>query len=487
MPSRAELLEVNPCQVCNGKGWFEVAEEPSGIRQRACRECHGIGSKSDFFSYRFRGEPLSRIMCLSFSELAQALQTDGQATAAELSGFIARVCNAGFATYPLGAAVDLFSPGENARLAALVGELGMLTGVRYLLDTAYSPYADCAGAGEIEQERLILASPVSRAPQKKESQTSSSHEFIRLRDLRQGPLRIAELLIPLGEVTAIQGPTGSGKSLLLEKIAFQFAKRRKLAHMASFGRLQHCTLLSGLVDSSGTVLELLGLSRDLAAEIARTRKAKALSLLERDLELPRSKFRCPECSGMGHAANGDLCGSCQGSLFDWRVATLEVLGLSLVELLRAPIQQLGGLLWTQSATEAVIKLVAAQGDGSISLSTLVRHLNPSTRRFLKLLGGLGRFGGAFAPGSEKPSLSKELILIDGPHAMPDEHQRTVQSLLLSLQKRGATVVYASMPESLEMMAQSVIRLEFEVLELTQRAEDEFLDARYAQGSRAAFS
>jgi energy-coupling factor transporter ATP-binding protein EcfA2 len=420
-------------------------------------------------------------MCLSFAELATALHKDLQLQAVELARFVARVCDAGFANYPLGAAVDLFSPGEKSLLAALVGELGMLRGTRYLLDAAYSAYsAEQSSAQEMLQERFIVATPRRARPQVREATHASLSEVVRLKDLNCGPLRISEFTFPIGALSAVQGPTGSGKSLLLELVATRFTKRRKLKHVSSFGGIERCLLLSGLADSSGTVLELLGLTADLAAEIARTRRAKELGLLERELELPRSKFRCVECGGMGHTSKHELCSVCQGSLYDWRVAGLKVLGRGIAELVKAPLQELIGVLWTQKATDSVVKLVAAHCDPSLSLSTPVSNLNPSTRRFLKLLGGLGRYGGAYAPGSDKHSLTKELILMDGPHAMPDQHQQTIVALISELQKRGATVLYAGIPESLESMADSVLRLGADVASLERRSEEQFLDARYAR-------
>jgi excinuclease UvrABC ATPase subunit len=251
--------------------------------------------------------------------------------------------------------------------------------------------------------------------------------------------------------------------------------------------LQQCTQLSGLVDSSGTVLELLGLAEDLAAEIARTRKAKELGLIEKELELPHSKFHCLECSGVGRTCDGELCNACQGGLYDWRVGSIEVLGRNVQELLRTPVKQLTELLWTQSATDAVIQLVATYGGDLVSLSTPVKDLNPATRRFLKLLGGLGRFGGEFALGSDRRSLSKELLLIDGPYGMPDEHQLAIRSLVMALQQRGATVLYASMPESLEVIAQSVLRFRIGSCDPERRNKEQFLDTRYAQISTQVFS
>jgi hypothetical protein len=486
--TRAKLVEVPQCQSCKGQGWLEVADELFRLRQRACRECDGVGSQSEFFSYRFLDQPLKVFMCLSFAEFAKALHKDLQPQAVELAGFVARVCGAGFANYPLGAAVDLFSPGERSLLAALVGDLGMLGGTRYLLDAAYSAYpGEQDGAQEQLQRRLIVTTPQRTPLQATGSIHASLSEVVRLQDLNCGPLRISELAFPVGGLSAVQGPTGSGKSLLLELVATRFTKRRKLKHVSSFAGIERCTLISGLADSSGSVLELLGLTVDLAAEIARTRKAKELGLLEKELELPRSKFRCVECDGMGHTARGELCSVCQGALYDWRVAGFNVLGRSIDELVKAPIQELAGLLWTQTQTYGVVKLAAAHSDPALSLATPASNLTPSTRRFLKLLGGLGRYGGAFAPGSDKHSLNKELILIDGPHVMPDRHQQTLITLISGLQKRGATVLYAGIPESLEIMADTVLRLGFDWAGLELRSKEQFLDARYAQVAKVMVS
>jgi hypothetical protein len=480
--SRAKISEIQPCLQCKGLGWIAVTGDFLGERHRACDDCDGNGALSEFFAYRCFGRPLDTVMRMSVSELAAHAQSDSTPLAAELGVFLARLTAVGFGNYRIGSAIDLFSPGENALLAVSMSELSMLADARYLLDAAYSSYSTDSDEGVGIQERLMLAAPVPTSPREVRQHPLDSNEIVRLRDIRQGPLDVADVSFPMGGITALQGCAGGGKSLLLEIVAARFAKRRKLAHLASFGGLQRCALISGFADPSGTVLELLGLTGDVAAEIVRTRKAKEFGVLESDLELPRSKYRCCSCEGTGVSAEGDRCQMCQGALYDWRVSSLPLFDSSVRELLRTPIRELVGLLWQSREVEAVLRLAAEHVQGAITLASAVEDLNPCTRRFLKIVGHLGRFLGDVNPRSRAHSLAKQLILIDGPCAMPADHQHVVLSLLLSLRQRGATVVYASMPKSLEIEAQSVLRLEFKKDTTEWSAREKYLDSRYARMS-----
>jgi hypothetical protein len=104
-----------------------------------------------------------------------------------------------------------------------------------------------------------------------------------------------------------------------------------------------------------------------------------------------------------------------------------------------------------------------------------------------LAGGLARFGVAGDDRLSAKSLAKELILIDGPNAMPLQHQHVIHDLLVMAQKRGATVVYASMPESLEMIAESVLCLRTTQMTAEQRAREEYLDSRYGRKTEVVVS
>jgi hypothetical protein len=471
-PTREMLDDAAPCRTCKGEGWLSDDES----RLIACRDCDGFGSSATISRYELHGIALRQVAALTFEELAK----ESTRLPASLRERIQKIMQCCFGRYPLGTPIGLLSQGERVMLAMLCGELSGFEGVRYLADAAIVDRRASVFMQDAGLTMAVIARPEALKasgrlmPQREEGD-------VVLRTIRQGCLDLLEVRFPLGGLSVVSGPTGSGKSLLLSVISARFAKRRKLAHQNSFGSLKRCTSVAAEGGENQTVLEALGLAQELAAEIARTRRAQELGVLKEDLVLPNSGYRCRACVRGVQA--GERCSECFGALYDWRVSGLAVGGATVAELLTSPIECLGDVAWVSEYLEYVMRVFPVELLGKVTLGSAVAELSRPEQRLLSIWGGLARvlsYAGARRRGQEGAPLAKELVLVDGSQVMPVRHAQLLEKMLFEINEMGATIVYADIPEGLEFTSTSVLQLEPQERQHQQRVRATHLDTRYAR-------
>jgi hypothetical protein len=166
----------------------------------------------------------------------------------------------GFGDVPLGAPIDSCSPGERALVPVLIGRLYKPSCARFLLDGAYAPFEVTIGDLNKPTASVFVARPHEKREVSPPWNTlSECKAHVVLRSISAGPLRIPEVSFPIGGMTGIEGPIGSGKSLLLQTIQQRFMTRKKMAHVASFGNLKRCLYIEGLAGTEGTIVDLLNM------------------------------------------------------------------------------------------------------------------------------------------------------------------------------------------------------------------------------------
>jgi hypothetical protein len=486
--SRATAQEAPACTTCRGEGWLLHKAKEDGDRWQACRDCDGLGYTGDCTSYVFHGLKLSQILALSFEELRGLLQSDFSSR--EVIALLAEVCAVGLGACPLGALYDLCSPGERMLITVAQLRLARLEGATCLLDGAYGDFGelsnDHSSGTQLPAVRFTVKKQASSVPRFEVSQGASQ---VVIRDVYHGSLCIDEVAFPQGAVTAICGPVGSGKSLLLRIIEKRFSRRRKCGHLASFGNLQRCWFVDSCSEGGSggsSLLSVLGLAKDLANEIAQTKRSKELGILASDLELPRSKYRCEQCHGGELTTSGSVCPSCQGALYDWRVAELSFLGSTVAEIVQSQVSQVATKLWAEESVPAVFGVLEELGAGQLALGTPAYMISPALRRVVKVASLLARIApSSVSPGAKRRAndLANHLVLLDGPRVVAPQYEEIIGRLLHTLAQQGATILYASMPEGLESGCQSVVRLEWSARSAAVRATSSYLDQRYARESR----
>jgi len=484
--SWAALDAAQGCATCKGSGWLHDVS----ARLIACRDCDGFGMHTELAIYEFYGVPLSRVAALSFSEL----MTCGANLSTSVREQLQMIVDSGFRDYPIGTSVGLLSQGERALLTVMCAKLSRFEGVTYLIDGALG----CDEPSERSTQPFMSCTHVMRPHPggvnelTRPVRSGAERADVVLRDIRQGCLRLPEVRFPVGGLTALVGPAGSGKTLFLSLVSERFAKRRKLAHQNSFGDLKRCSLVCAEISSEQTVLEALGLAEEFAYEIARTRSAQELGIVEEDLVLPRSRYRCSSClAGTGMSTGLETqCAECLGALYDWRVAGLVVAGRTVAELLTTPLQRLADLPW---ASEVIAYLMRSYPESLVPTLTLGGHIGMLSRpvqRFLGVWGGLARVASAAerTKGRSAKSahvLAGELVLVDGPRVMSVMQRQLIEKMLNKINCMDATILYADVPESLEFACDSVIQLRVWESSHQQRMGEPYLDARYARLSTIA--
>jgi hypothetical protein len=489
-PTRALLESAPPCKTCSGlykglaspeAGWLlDDAKRPV-----ACRDCDGFGVVTEMANYRVLGVPLRHVMALTTTEF----RARAGGLPEPLQGQLATVVACGFGDYPLGAPVDLLSQGELALLSVLSGELSGFIGARYMLDAAMMGSL-CGAAAEHESvPSIVCVRPaqlhLSETSEPRALTTDKPGEDIVLRDVQIGALHTREIRFPRGAMTVVRGSTGSGKSLLVSVIASRFAQRNKMAHCASFGSLKRCSVVKAGVDTTQTALGALGLAQEVAKEIARTRRAQELGILEEDLVLPQSRYRCGSCHGGASRDGGDQvpCAECQGALYDWRVAELVLAGKTVGELLATPLTRLQSVMWGSDWLESVVHSFPTELRDRVTLGTPLAILSQPEARFLSVWGGLMEVlsvAGAARGKNRITPLAADLVLIDGPCVMPVTQMQEIHKLLIAMRDMGATLVYADIPEGLESLGSCVLELQARAIQYGERASRPHLDTRYAR-------
>ena len=435
------LAATTPCARCRGEGWLDV----QGARLISCEGCDGFGSSDSVALYEWRGVQLRHVAALPFRSFLEP----SSSASSEIS-HLQRICEGGFGDYPIGAPVNLLSRGEQALCTLLSSKLSKLTGLTLLADgAALWPTWNGVAADYAETLRAFypVVAPLTalRLPER------LGEAFI-VRDIERGPLSIRELSCPLGRPSLIQGGVGTGKGLLLKEIKEVFSKKRKLAQRCAFGSLKSCYLLDPGAVLPDLVIDLLGLEDLIAAEFCRTRIARERGYSIEDLLLSSSRYRCRAClAGIGE------CPECNGALIDWSIGQIPFGQLTFSAVLQAPLAALSELLWSRDTIGEVIRALPQELQSSLTLATPVASLPPATARVIYLLAALTRIG-ASKDGPKQSALATELILINKPFALAAAQQIRVWEMLCELTLRGATVVCADVPETLENLFSSVLRL-----------------------------
>ncbi len=500
-PSRVAIESAPLCTTCSGSsraaelksyksrairhgdlGWLQDDTK----RLVACRDCDGFGVVTDLANCLVFGVRLRHVLALTTTEFCALAGVLPEPLQEQLSKIIA----CGFGDYPFGAPIGLLSQGELARLSVLSAELSGFSAVHYLLDAAMISSQESGTAlDQLNPPSIFYARPPQLPPcevsESSELATKKASVDIVLRDLQVGVLNIHELRFPAGLMTVLRGPTGSGKSLLLSVVENRFAKRNKLAHSVSFGALKRCSMVRAAVDTDQTVLNALGLEKELAREISRTRRAQELGVLEEDLILPNSRYRCGFCNGGASQEQGmcGVCAECQGGLYDWRVAELGLAGRTVGELLSMPLKDLQGISWSSDWIESVVREFPEGLRDGVSLGTALASLGQPETRFISIWGGLMKVlaGSSAVRGRERAvALAADLVLIDGTSVMPVSHVQETAKLIIKIRDMGATIVYSDMPQGLESLSAYVLELRACAFQHGERASRLHLDTRYAR-------
>jgi len=460
--------DAEACKRCRGEGWISVEDD----RRVVCDDCDGFALNSPLGDYEFAGTKLRHVWSRSFRDVTARLRSLTHGISALDQARLETLCESGLADYPIGMPRDLLSKGERALLTLISAKLSGLSGATLAIDQGNlgidSETLSAVLKGGMEPRALLVAPKWVGA--RSDNPALASDAEVTLRDVERGPLQVESLTFDIGSLVMIKGGIGTGKSLLLDEIQRRFAKRRKLGHLASFGGLKKSLLVRATDSPAGVVCELLGVDREIAAEAARTRQAQERGLSEVDFLLASSKHRCPGCK-KGYNGSEGRCLECDGRLFDAHVATVLVNGVQYGDLMRQSLKEVSQSLWLNDVMTSLLRELPETLLGSLSLGTQVGECDPSIRRFLSVFAALhiARIG--------QSNVRNMLFLIDNPFGVAPSYQSLMVRCIQGLSRDGATIVCAGVPEALENIFSSVIRLSVVGDKKREGAPSRFFDTR----------
>jgi hypothetical protein len=471
--SRQLLDDAPGCQRCRGEGWLLIEDD----RYVACDDCDGFGRTSQFARYEVAGTLLKDVSRLTFHDVHEHALRSLSGESHDVAARIAQLCDEGFARYPIGMPVDLLSKGERVLATIASGRLSALSDLQLVVDAGALGVSSPWITSLVERNhppRVRVVHPGSCGVEQ-QGPSGVGERVCTLRDIVVGPLSIGNLSFDVGTLSVVQGDPGVGKSLFLDEIARRFSKRKKLSHLGSFGDLKRCHHIR--VDSSegATVMELLGIARALAEQGARTRHARERGLVREDFLPSRSRHRCELCKGVP-SLEEERCSACDGSLFDRLVGGVVLNNLSFAELVVSSLARAKDVLWADDELSSVLERVPDEVRASVVLGGSVHGLAPALRRFLSALGGIANVL------AKKGGLDGELVLVDLPFGTTTTYQRALIHCINELRSRGATIVCAGVPETLENIFSTVVRLRFVAEPQRDPRTERFLDIRMTRKS-----
>ena len=288
---------------------------------------------------------------------------------------------------------------------------------------------------------------------------------------------------PLGALTAVRGPTGSGKSALVTgtlvpvvQAALGLVGSPPLPYDAVYGLDQVTQLLtfdrSPLGRNSNaivaTTLSAWAPLRDL---LSATRQARILGIDAARFRLDRPGGRCEACQGSGlepapqglvFSANDDAeaeaCTTCGGQRFQRDVLRVRLKGRSVAELLALDLDEAAALFAAHRRLGPPLLAARLVGLGYLPLGQSSCSLSAGEAQRLRLVRELARLGG-FGPGGEPRRQTGRMVVLDGPTVgLHPQDIAGLLELLRRLAEGGATVVVAGEEPRLVEAADHVIEV-----------------------------
>jgi excinuclease ABC subunit A len=274
--------------------------------------------------------------------------------------------------------------------------------------------------------------------------------FLVVKNAREHNLLGVDVRLPLGVVCALTGPSGSGKSTLARDIVYRAVARARgdmtVEPAGAHDGIDGLALVRDVVHvdqsplgrtSRGNAATYTKAWDRMRARFAAEPEAAARELGPAAFSFNVAGGRCEACSGEGSetvemqflADVSLVCPACHGRRFQPHVLEVKHAGLSVADMLEAPVAQVLSLFPADAALQRALRPVAALGLGYLPLGQPLNTLSGGEAQRLKLARALS----APSPGT--------LFVLDEPsaglHAADTEH---VIRALRTLVEAGASVL-----------------------------------------------
>jgi len=272
------------------------------------------------------------------------------------------------------------------------------------------------------------------APPKPRVQASHEAERFLEVDLALGAHAFA---LPLERLLALVGPTGSGKTRLLNSIRAALASQRR---RLPWGRVLYFDEAE-LNDRSGagrTLADILGVSESLAKMFSSLPLARRQGLKVSDFRIPLGTSLCESCGGSGvkqrlEGLGEEVCDYCAGRRFAPHILQILFRERNIVELLEVSLARALSEFPSEESLAKILSEALKFGLGEVPLNTKTSALGNALLTRALLARELSK--------DKKKSL---LVLLDQPFAGLDEPD--IEAILFLLRQEcaaGNTFVYST--------------------------------------------
>ncbi|MBQ2621866.1 MAG: hypothetical protein IJF84_11060 [Thermoguttaceae bacterium] len=224
------------------------------------------------------------------------------------------------------------------------------------------------------------------------------------------------LTISSGKITAITGPAGSGKSVLLAQLAGKPVSSDWKRTITGLDAFEDVILVERKLERKpprGCVATYLGIWDPVRAELGATPEAQARGFTPGDFSLMSGKGRCPQCKGEG-VLTIDLeylpeiemvCSECMGERFQKEYLQPRFRGLNAVEILRLTVRDAFSFFRNIRSVQLPLTSLIDIGLERLELGQPIKTLSAGEKSRLDLAKAL-----------QKIYKQKTLFLLDEPSA-----------------------------------------------------------------------
>lgn len=302
-----------------------------------------------------------------------------------------------------------------------------------------SPMEESVTGGYIDGSQSIPI-PKQRRPVFASS-GSEMVDFLRIRGARENNLKNIDLDLPLGVFTAITGPSGSGKSSLIEKILYPALARRLHRSRVQIGRhdsIEGLRYLNKVIQvdqsplgnsPSSNPATYTGLFDHIRQAFAETPDAAERRLTARHFSFNVAAGRCDTCEGTGQLKIEmhflpDVwvtCDECQGKRYNDEILEVSLHGKTIAEVLEMSCSEALELFSRHTKIASILQTLCDVGLDYVNLGQSAPTLSGGEAQRVKLAAELSR-----------PGTGSTLYLLDEPTT--GLHFDDIQKLLNVLQR-----------------------------------------------------
>ena len=302
-----------------------------------------------------------------------------------------------------------------------------------------SPIDESVTGGYLNGSKRI-ACPPSRRPVYSAS-GSEMVNFLRIIGARENNLKNVDLNLPLGVFTAITGPSGSGKSSLIERILYPALARRLHRSRVQIGRhdsIEGLRYLNKVIQvdqsplgnsPSSNPATYTGLFDHIRQAFAETPDAAERRLTARHFSFNVAAGRCETCEGTGQLKIEmhflpDVwvtCEECQGKRYNDEILEVKLHGKSIAEILEMSCSEALTLFARHNKISSILQTLCDVGLDYVNLGQSAPTLSGGEAQRVKLAAELSR-----------PGTGSTLYLLDEPTT--GLHFDDIQKLLKVLQR-----------------------------------------------------